>query len=305
MSEQIVGFSRKIDILDHGYIRLVETYGMGDSLIAEAGIVEAARMSTQKGFQGWGPLEIFTCARCGVIQKSEAYPGEGGGWGCYRKGSQFGSDDSRCWGKVEVTTGSGDEKLLRYLYENVHSTPFEFAGAIFEIQAPIFVFREWHRHRTQSYNEMSARYSPLPDTNYIPTVERLMMNGGKNKQAQGTGAELDEVGAKAFQYEIEQVYSFAQGIYEGALRRGVPKELARVVLPVGRYSRMRAHANLRNWLAFITLRSAKNAQWEIRQYSNALAGLLAEVFPRTMKLFLEGSFEIGRFSGSPSMRGES
>src|SRR6185369_15364426 len=85
----------------------------------------------------------------------------------------------------------GDEKLLRFLWENKHHTPFEMAGAIFEVQAPIFVFREWHRHRTQSYNEMSARYVPLPDVNYIPSVDRLMIGSdGKNRQA-GTVAGAD------------------------------------------------------------------------------------------------------------------
>jgi thymidylate synthase (FAD) len=82
-----------------------------------------------------------------------------------------------------VNYPAGDEKLLKYLYNNHHMTPFEMAGMIIEIQAPIFVFREWHRHRTQSYNELSARYTPLPDVNYMPTVERCMVVSGTNKQA--------------------------------------------------------------------------------------------------------------------------
>jgi thymidylate synthase (FAD) len=199
--------------------------------------------------------------------------------------------DSTC-ASGTCETKPGDEKLLRFLWENKHSTPFEMAGATFEVQAPIFVFREWHRHRVPfGYNEMSARYTPLPDVNYLPTMERLMLGGaGKNKQA-GTVADaetLTEVNAKHFQVCLQNVYAKDEEIYQWALQAGVPKELARVHLPVGRYSRMRATSNLRGWLAFLSLRMASGAQWEIRQYANALHDLLVEKFPRTLALFDEG-----------------
>jgi thymidylate synthase (FAD) len=217
-------------ILDHGYVEPIESWGSDEH------IIEAARMSTNKGFQGW----------------------------------------------------PGDEKLLRYLWEHKHATPFEMAGMVIEVKAPIFVFREWHRHRTQSYNEMSARYVPLPDENYVPTVERLMMQGGANKQAQGTGAQLTESQAEAFLDHLRFAYAEAETVYQNALGAGVPKELARIALPVGRYSRMRASANLRNWLAFLTLRMDPSAQWEIQQYANAVGELIAATFPRTWALFEEG-----------------
>jgi flavin-dependent thymidylate synthase len=142
-----------------------------------------------------------------------------------------------------------------------------------------------------SYNEMSARYAPLPDLNYVPTVERLMQNAsGSNKQAnRAEGApELTEEEARWFQGRLETAYTEAEQDYQEALTRGVSKELARLALPVGRYSRMRASANLRNWLAFLTLRMAPEAQWEIRQYANAVHELLEPLFPRTMALFDEG-----------------
>jgi thymidylate synthase (FAD) len=217
-------------ILDHGYVEPIESWGSDEH------IIEAARMSTNKGFQGW----------------------------------------------------PGDEKLLRYLWEHKHATPFEMAGMVIEVKAPIFVFREWHRHRTQSYNEMSARYVPLPDENYVPTVERLMMQGGANKQAQGTGARLTESQAESFLGHLRFAYAEAETVYQNALGAGVPKELARIALPVGRYSRMRASANLRNWLAFLTLRMDPSAQWEIQQYANAVGELIAATFPRTWTLFEEG-----------------
>lgn len=217
------------ELLDHGYLKFIEHWGSDER------IIEAARMSTDKGFLGW----------------------------------------------------PGDEKLLTYLYNNKHATPFEMAGVVIEVQAPIFVFREWHRHRTQSYNELSARYTPLPDLNYIPTIERLMLNSKINKQAGviKDAEELDEKKAQLFRLKLETMYCEQEELYQEALKMGIPKELARIHLPVGRYSRMRASANLRNWLAFLTLRQDPKAQWEIRQYANELNGILVNLYPRTMELF--------------------
>jgi thymidylate synthase (FAD) len=246
-------------VLDHGYIEAVEHWGSDER------VIEAARMSTDKGFQGWGP----TCSECG-----------------WAKG-----DDHEAGCSRPETYKAGDEKLLAYLWNNKHATPFEMAGLVIEVQAPIFVFREWHRHRTQSYNELSARYTPMPDLNYVPTVERLLLNGGgTNKQAGSAAgaAQLDEAKARVWLEELSYIYDVAEGIYSNGLRAGVPKELARLVIPVGRYSRMRASANLRNWLAFLTLRNDPAAQWEIRQYAVAVQAILTERFPRTLALFAEG-----------------
>jgi thymidylate synthase (FAD) len=240
-----------IPVLDHGYVRLVEAWGMGDAgaqVLAtgdgddnECGIIEAARQSTQASFRGW----------------------------------------------------ETDAKLLSFLYRNAHSTPFEFAGLVLEVQAPIFVFREWHRHRTQSYSEMSARYAPLPELHYLPTVERLMLPASGNKQAGAVkGSDLMSTeAAEAFRSVLVEQYATFQASYEVALSHGVPKELARLGMPVARYSRMRASANLRNWLAFLTLRMDAAAQWEIRQFAEAVGSIVAEQFPRTWALFrpVEGS----------------
>jgi thymidylate synthase (FAD) len=257
--------NNRVEVLDHGYVELIETWGSDER------IVEAARMSTGKGFQGWG-TGALKCQKleCGVLQPK----GSSGMGGCYVCGTSLMVD-------------TGDEKLLSYLYKNKHMTPFEMGGAVFEVKAPIVVFREWHRHRTQSYNEMSARYTPLPDENYVPSVERLMLNSKTNKQA-GTmkGAEeLTESGAIAVHHRMHLAYRASQHAYEEYLRLGVPKELARLVLPVGRYSRMRASANLRNWVQFLELRMDSHAQWEIRQYANRVCEALRSVFPRTMALF--------------------
>ncbi len=271
----------RLKVLDCGYVEVIERWGSDER------IIEAARMSTGKGFLGWGPVHDETCnsivnscdcnrddcAKCSHLPALPNY-----------------SEIVAC----NCAPKTGDEKLLRFLYDNRHHTPFEMAGLIIEVKAPIFVFREWHRHRTQSYNEMSARYTPLPDENYIPTVERLMLNSKTNKQA-GTikGAdELTEHRAELFRKALEASYKTAELVYQDALNAGVPKELARLPVPVARYSRMRASANLRNWLAFLTLRMDKAAQWEIRQYANAVGTIIAERFPRTWELFI-GGFNAG------------
>lgn len=220
-------------ILDHGYVKEIDSMGSDER------IVEAARMSTDKGFLGWG---------------TEEEP--------------------------------GDEKLLAFLMNNDHSTPFEMGTIVIEVQAPIFVFREWHRHRTQSYNELSARYTAIPDVNYVPTVDRCFMSSKVNKQAgKATDVELTHDAAIIWFEKLERAYETAQEAYAFGLAAGIPKELARISVPVGRYSRMRASANLRNWLAFITLRSAPNAQYEIRVYSEAVERIIQRRFPRTYALF--------------------
>lgn len=249
-------------VLDHGYVVLIESWGSDER------VIEAARMSTGKGFQGWGPTHGDPC--------SDGYAGQ--------------SKDPQPYPCCKPV--AGDEKLLRFLYENKHHTPFEMAGAIVEVKAPIFVFREWHRHRVPfSYNEMSSRYTPLPDENYIPTVERLLINSKTNKQAGvvAGATELTSDKAEFFRASLRALYTTAEGLYQEALLAGVPKELARVHLPVGRYSRMRASSNIRGWMNFMTLRSASAAQFEIRVYSQALHDILAEKFPRTIALFDEGT----------------
>jgi thymidylate synthase (FAD) len=147
-------------------------------------------------------------------------------------------------------------------------------------------------HRTQSYNELSARYTPIPDLNYVPTKERLLANAKSGNKQAGTikGAEeLCDESASDYLEELNQIYGILEASYQTALKRGVPKEIARIILPVGRFSRMRASANLRNWLQFLTLRQDSGAQWEIRQYANVVADMLTEKFPRTMELYKNGS----------------
>lgn len=262
--------TKRTKVLDHGYVELVESWGSDEAIVC------AARMSTGKGFKGWGPR----CVECG------RYVGAGCRTDVIGDGAP---EDCKC-DDPSLATKPGDEKLLAYLWKMKHSTPFEMAGMTVEVKAPIFVFRQWHRHRTFSFNEASARYTPLPDENYLPSVERLMVKSTKNKQA-GTARgsrELCMEDAEFFRDRLARMYEKDEQLYQDALAYGIPKELARIHLPVARYSKMRASANLRNWLAFMTLRMDAHAQYEIRVYAEAVAEFIAAKFPRTWALFAEG-----------------
>lgn len=232
----------KKEVLDHGYVELVETWGSDEH------IIEAARMSTAKGFQGWGD-----------------------------------------------STNPGDEKLLSYLWKNGHHSPFEMAGLVIEVQAPIMVFREWHRHRTQSYNELSARYTALPDLFYLPSPDRIRNGKQSSKNKQGSEGGYSDAEVDSTRQLIEDTYDQCRDIYESLLGFGLARELARLIVPVGQYSRMRASANLRNWLHFLSLRCHPTAQWEIREYANIVAGMVNEKFPRTAALW--GKEMAGEFGG--------
>lgn len=270
--------SEKRPVLDHGYVRLVESWGSDER------IIEAARMSTGKGFLGWGPKVCPTCKTAGVLNQDNVYHND-----TYQREAK-----EVC---VCVGTGfvSGDEKLLHFLWKNGHTSPFEMCGASFEIAAPIFVFREWHRHRTQSYNELSARYTPIPQEDYVPTRARCNPTVTANKQAAASrtfSGQLTEIEVDDWLLELKQLYERAQDVYTQGLALGIPKELARLPVPVGRYSRMRASANLLNWLRFVSKRATEDAQWEIRQYAFLVQEELEKAFPRTMEIFGEGGSRV-------------
>lgn len=165
----------------------------------------------------------------------------------------------------------GDVGLLDYLYRNKHMSPFEMCELIVDVQLPIFVAREWMRHRTFSFNEFSARYSVMSNIHYTPSVDRL-------KQVGATKAESIK---KEMMDEQHNTFSF----YEAWLEEGVPKELARINNPVSSYTKMRVKANLRNWLQFLDLRLRNNAQYEIRVYAEAISDIIKNLWPKTYELF--------------------
>ena len=212
----------KIDVLDHGFVRLVDFMG------SDVSVARAARVSYDAA---------------------------------WRAGENDGSD----------------KRLIEYLWKNQHTTPFEAVTFTFEVKAPIFVFRQWHRHRTWSFNELSARYRELPEEFYVPKAENIGTQSKDNKQ----GRDLTESGlAHDVAKDIIQAAGEAAFVsYRNLLLRGVPRELARSVLPVATYSHMFATVNLLNLLKFLTLRSHAHAQWEIQQYAAALHNLVLPLVP--------------------------
>jgi thymidylate synthase (FAD) len=177
-----------------------------------------------------------------------------------------------------------DDKLISYLVRQHHGTPFEHNFFCFRIKAPIFVFREWHRHRIgHSYNEWSARYSMLKDEFYVPENVRVQ----KGKPGAYTYEPMEETLANNFRYNLvgHQVAAFRE--YEAALALGVAKEQARLFLPVSIYSEMYWSCNARSLMHFLNLRNSDSAQWEIRQYALIIEQIFSAVMPVTHAAFLK------------------
>jgi thymidylate synthase (FAD) len=180
----------------------------------------------------------------------------------------------------------GDDKLISYLLRNRHGTPFEQNYFRFHVKAPIFVFREWHRHRIGwSYNEWSARYSELKPEFYIPRSDHVRTQTGKPGHYKYET--IDSVNAEGFQQALERSNKDAFTSYQYALAQGVAKEQARFFLPVNIYSEMYASCNARSLMSFLSLRSAKTAMWEIRMYSQTLERFFQVKMPITYQAFMD------------------
>ena len=176
-------------------------------------------------------------------------------------------------------TGS-DARLINYLWSHAHTTPFEAVEFQFEIKAPIFVFRQWHRHRTWSFNELSARYRELPTEFYVPDPALIGVQATDNKQARDLGDGSDPHGIRAnMAAEMGRAGHAAFQTYRYLLAQGAPRELARSVLPVSTYSHMFAKVDLHNLLRFLTLRCDAHAQYEIRVYAEVMRDLIRPVVP--------------------------
>lgn len=209
-------------VLDHGFVRLVDSMG------SDLSVVRAARVSYDAA---------------------------------WRSGEDQGSD----------------ARLINYLAKNHHTTPFEAVTLTFEVKAPIFVFRQWHRHRTWSFNELSARYRELPEEYYVPEIEQITTQHASNKQMR-----TDKINPHAGTIKglIDRQNADAFKTYRILLENGTPRELARSVLPVGTYSHMFATVNLLNLMKFVGLRDHDHAQHEIKVYAQAMvdaAGVIAPV----------------------------
>lgn len=184
-----------------------------------------------------------------------------------------------------------DAKLIRSLMQRGHTSPFESVQLKFDVRAPIFVFRQWHRHRTWSYNEVSARYSELDLGFYEPAIAQIGAQSKTDKQGRTTEGVSFSPAVVASIIRDHNVKSFET--YRHLLEQGVSRELARVVLPVSAYSQMFGSVNLHNLFNFCRLRSDSHAQYEIRVYSDAMLKLASSVAPVAVQAFHEAGLEGG------------
>ena len=220
-----MGKYNKIDVLNSGFVRLVDSMG-GDERI-----VQAARVSYGDG----------------------------------------------------TKTKREDRALIKYLYDNKHTSPFEHVQFTFHVKAPIFIARQWMRHRTASINEISGRYSILQDEFYIPNFEDICVQSKDNKQ--GRGESVNPLLAKEVQEYIKISQECSYKTYQSLLENGVSREIARMVLPLNIYTQWYWSIDLHNLMHFLRLRLHSHAQLEIRNYAKAIVSLIEPVVPVVMEIF--------------------
>jgi len=177
-----------------------------------------------------------------------------------------------------------DEGLIRFLMRDRHGTPFEHNAFRFHVRAPIFVAREWFRHRFSSFNEFSMRYAKATDDFYMPEAGDVRSQVGKPGaySFEPVDAEL----AERTREELREVYEHAYETYERLVEAGVARELARAVMPVGAYTEFYWTVNARALMNFVSLRAAETAQREIRRYADAVEHFFAAKMPITHAAFV-------------------
>jgi len=187
---------------------------------------------------------------------------------------------------------SQDRSLIRYLLRHKHTSPFEMCVIKLHLKMPIFIARQWVRHRTASVNEYSARYSVMPDEYYIP--EKIEFQSQDNKQ--GRSGELDAKESKKIIKQIKEHSHKSHKFYQNLLDANVARELARSVLPINVYTEFYWQMNLHNLLHFVRLRSHPTAQYEIRVYSDIIQEILKQWVPVVYEAFCD--YEINATSVS-------
>ncbi|OGR76163.1 MAG: FAD-dependent thymidylate synthase [Elusimicrobia bacterium GWC2_64_44] len=194
----------------------------------------------------------------------------------------FMGGDQRAVDSARVSFGSvskgeaADRKLLEYLLEHGHFSPFEHSVFQFHIKCPIFVARQWMRHRIASYNEISARYTEVHDEFYFPEVFRAQDRS--NRQGSLPSSNLDQ---KKMLELYDKAVKASYAAYQELLDAGAAREMARMVLPVAQYTQFHWTINARSLLNFISLRADDHAQWEIRRYAEAIQEMFRARMPWT------------------------
>lgn len=175
-----------------------------------------------------------------------------------------------------------DKKLIKFLAKHKHWTPFEQNSLKFRVKCPIYIARQWMKHRCWVFNEISARYTVFNNTIYQPVEFREQAE--KNKQASIEAQDLDQAKAALI---YEQAYRKALESYNQLLELGVCREQARGILPVGSHTEFVTTVNLRNYMHWYILRAPSDAQWEIQQYAKASLELVKQKFPVAIECFEE------------------
>lgn len=194
---------------------------------------------------------------------------------------------ARCSYGAGTKAVSTDRGLIRTLMREKHTSPFERCELVVHVGMPIFVARQWIRHRTASVNEYSGRYSVMPMIFYTPAANQCLKQNQTNRQ--GRGAELaymcDEAYEDEFIRNTDEVRDSMKNQYADRLNHDLARELARIDLPLSMYTYWYWKIDLHNLLHFLRLRLDPHAQWEIRQYAQVIAGLVKEWCPLTWEAF--------------------
>ena len=188
------------------------------------------------------------------------------------------------FGRRVEELSDADRGLIGFLMRERHGTPFEHNSFRFHVRCPIFVAREWFRHRVGSFNEFSMRYARATDEFYVPQPDDVRTQVGK--PGAYSFEPVDDELAETTREELKAVYEQAYAAYERLVEQGVARELARAVLPVGAYTEFYWTVNARALMNFVSLRAAETAQREIRRYAEAVELLFAERMPVTHAAFV-------------------
>lgn len=215
----------------------------------------------------------------------------------HAKQSNYEFQEGMAGEELDMFLNPADVGLLEYLMKHKHGTPFEMVWMRWHIKAPIFVFREWHRHRIASINEMSGRYVELKPEFYLPDDEHVRVQTGKRGhytyEPAGTKDISDEHEGADLTYgeytrtQLLRAYNFSYTAYQKMLGVGVAKEIARACLPVATYSEMYWAVNLRSLLNFLSLRNHPRAMQELQDYAQVMENELELTMPTVWNAFIE------------------
>jgi len=210
-------------------------------------------------------------------------------------------DDNAIVQAARVSYGSGtkqvhqDRGLIRYLMRHLHTTPFEMVEFKFHVKLPIFVARQWIRHRTANVNEYSGRYSEMKDEFYVPAADQIRAQSASNKQGRADEAFAAD-DAERIRSTMEGTQTKLYDEYQALLEADLAREIARINLPVSNYTEWYWKIDLHNLFHFLNLRMDAHAQYEIRVYGEAIAQIVKAAVPLAYEAFEDYILESDKFS---------